>query len=319
MVELAESKVIITGAAGFLGRHLYSTLQSRGVAVIGCDNNWGTADLPLPGESSEGRLVQCDITRPETLDFLKEGDVVFHLAAIANPRTCADNFDLAFRVNVEGTKNVLDAYPEGSRVIFLSAAMAYGEPLYLPLDENHPLRAEDPYSTTKIVGERLCRAYAHMKGLRLTIVRNFSTYGPGQSVDYIVPRLLSQALAEGKIEIWTSTPTRDFTYVDDTIEALIAIAQSEELVGETVNVGSGQEVSIGVLAEKVSRLFGRLPVVDLKKEGVGGGRQVCNSDKLRQRSGWQPKVSLEEGLRRTIYYLRERSGNEYGRGHKTAD
>ena len=303
-VNWKNKKVAVTGAGGFIGGYLCKALVSEGATVMALDNfEIGSREVLNP-ILSEIRLLQCDITQREQLEELAGAEVVFHLAAIASPKACVDNFPKAYQVNVEGTKNVLEACAPGTRLIFLSGAIVYGEPLYIPVDENHPLRGRDPYSLTKVMGECLCWAMMATKKLQPTVVRNFTTYGPGQSAAYVIPSLITQGLNEKKIEVWNDRPSRDFTYVDDAVNALVSIAQTPSLVGEVVNLGSGVETRIAALATLISNVLGELPVVNLNKEVVGSARQSCANAKLRDSTQWAPKVPLNEGIPRTIEWLR---------------
>jgi nucleoside-diphosphate-sugar epimerase len=300
-----ENQVVaVTGAAGFLGSHLCEALVAEGALVCALDNFEAGTETNLERVRDELRVIPFDITRAGSNGPLAEADVVFHLAAIANPRLCQEQFPRAYQVNVEGTRRVLESCRPGARFVFLSGAMAYGEPQALPIPETHPLGARDPYSLTKIMGECLVWALASTRRLGATVVRNFSTYGPRQSADYVIPRMITQGLTQGRIELWTTKPTRDFTYIDDSTRALLAIAASQELIGEAVNLGSGAEISIGELAARVARLLGGLPVHDLARAVVGSQRQCADNAKLRRATGWQPRVSLEEGLAQTIDWLR---------------
>lgn len=302
-----DKVVAVTGAAGFIGGHLCKALVAEGAKVMALDNlEIGSREV-LDPIISEIRLLQCDITRKDDLEPLGGAEIVFHLAAIASPKACLDDFAKAYRVNVEGTKNVLEASSPGSRVIFLSGAIVYGEPLYIPVDENHPLRGRDPYSLTKIIGECLCWALMATKKLQPTVVRNFTTYGPGQSVQYVIPSLVTQGLKEGRIEVWNDKPSRDFTYVDDTVKALLNIAQTPSLVGEAVNLGSGVETPIGTLARMIADTLSNLEVENLNRDVVGSARQSCANAKLRSSTEWAPKVSLNEGIQRTVDWLKRSS------------
>lgn len=309
MTELgwAGKKVVVTGAGGFLGSNLCEALVARGAKVIALDDFTigSTSNIELPKDEIE--VVNCDITKNDFKEYITNSTAIFHLAAIASPRKSKDDFDLAFRVNVEGTKNVLDAARDCQRVIFMSAAATYGNPVRIPIDENHPLNGKDPYAITKIMAEYLCHNYYQNYGVPVVIVRNFSTFGPRQPSEYIIPTLITQALREKRLEIWNSKPTRDFMYIDNTIDALLRIAESEELIGDVINVGSGDEVQIGALAEKISQIFGGIPVVDLNMDVVGSERLVCDNTKLKKTTGWKPLISFEDGLQKTCGWLQQTS------------
>jgi nucleoside-diphosphate-sugar epimerase len=301
-----NESVVVTGAAGFLGSHLCQTLASNGARVVALDNVETGSSANLESLNGGIQIISCDITKKDDLQsYIRDSQTVFHLAAIASPRACKANFDLAFDVNVVGTKNILSACENGQRVIFMSSASVYGEPAYVPIDEDHPLDGKDPYAATKIMAENLCRNYYQSYGVSVIIVRNFNAFGPRQSPEYIVPTLITQALNDNRIEIWSVKPTRDLMYVDNTIEALLRIAGSDELGGQVVNVGSGEEIQIGVLAEKVAQICGGVPLVDLNKDVIGSPRLVCDNAKLKETTGWKITVAFEEGLQRTTDWFRK--------------
>lgn len=299
-----KKRVVVTGAAGFLGRHLVKRLVELGAVVTAIDNfSFSSKDLfGFPHEKVN--FIEADIVKDDLCALIQSGDLVYHLAALADPRACKENFELAFEVNVRGTKRVLDASKGCARFIFLSGGAVYGDPSYLPIDEKHPLNADDPYAVTKIMGEFLCRTYGATFALPVTIVRNFATFGPGQPVNYVIPTIITQGLSKHKVEIWNASPTRDFLFVENTIDGLIKIAQTERLIGETVNLGSGQEIQIGYLAQKIAAYLGGVPVVSLDKEVVGSKRLCCDNTKLKETTGWEVRISLEEGLQRTIDWFK---------------
>lgn len=301
-----NKKVVVTGAGGFLGKSLCERLVSEGAKVYAIDDfSLGLGSHPSLSSIKGDIEIAChDIRDYDGLESkLKDSDAVFHLAAIADPRACKENFDLAFSVNVVGTKNILQASKNCKRIICMSSASVYGAPEYVPINENHPRNGKDPYALTKIMGESLCRNYHENYKVPVTIARNFNSFGPGQSRAYLIPTLITQALEKGKIEIWSSKPSRDFTYVDNTIDALLKIAETDKLIGDIVNIGSRYEVSSGELAEKISKMVGDVSVIDLKKETVGSSRLVCDNAKLKS-IGWEPKISFEEGLEKTIKWYK---------------
>lgn len=298
--------VLITGAAGFVGTHLCARLAAEGARVVGADNfSFARPDRPASGASGY-ELVTLDLRQPDATKALLERtqpDVIYHMAAIANPRTCKQDFPLAFEVNVVGTRNVLQFAPPAARFVFMSSAAVYGPPEYLPIDENHPRRGSDPYSVTKIMGEDLALAYQRNYNRDVAIVRNFNSYGVGQTGDYIVPQLIRQALTERKIEIWDPRTVRDLMYIDNTVDALLAIASSGQKT--VVNVGAGRGMTVGELASTIAgRLGSTIPVVDLKKAVLGSPALVSNNERLRAMD-WSERVGFEDGIERTIAWTRQ--------------
>lgn len=297
--------VVVTGAAGFVGSHLVARLAAEGARVAGLDNlsfarpDWSKASgLPAP--------AHVDIRQGDAVkSFLAAAapEYLFHLAAVANPRTCKQDFPLAFDVNVGGTQHLLHYASPSARFVFLSSAAVYGAPDSLPIEETAPRRGSDPYSVTKIVGEDLVACYKKNYGRNTVTVRNFNTFGVGQTGDYIVPQLIRQAISERKIEIWDPRTVRDLLYIEDMIDALLTIAASSE--AGPLNIGSGRATSVGELAETISGRFGGgLPVIDLKKAVLGSPALVASNARLRA-LGWSERVGFAAGVERTIAWTRE--------------
>ena len=307
-------KVVVTGAAGFLGSSLVPRLTAEGATVTAADN----FSFARPDQASGVAPRDVDIRDGPAVERLMgeaQPDVVIHLAAVANPRTCKQDFPLAFDVNVGGTQHLLRYAPAPARFVFMSSAAVYGEPLYLPIDENHPRRGRDPYSITKIIGEDLCELYATNYQRSVVVARNFNAFGVGQTGDYIVPQLIRQALTEHKIEIWDARTVRDLTYVDNTVDALVRIAQSDHK--GTVNIGSGRGVSVGELARRIGQKLGGVPVVDLKKKVLGSPVLVASNARL-ESLGWSERVTFEDGLDRTIEWTRGRIASSGSASASTA-
>ncbi len=297
---LAGRTVLVTGAAGFLGTTLHPRLVAEGARVIAVDN----LSFARPDRAGGPEIRPVDIRDPKAVEALyteTRPDLVLHLAAVANPRTCKQDFPLAFEVNVGGTQNLLRHAPPAARFFFMSSAAVYGEPLYLPLDEAHPRRGKDPYTVTKIIGEDLCQNYVENYQRSVVVARNFNTFGAGQTGDYIVPQLIRQALTEHRIELWDPRTVRDLTYVDNTVDAIVRLAASDRT--GVFNIGSGRGVSVGDLAQLVSRKLGDVPIVDLKKRALGSPLLISSNQRLRD-LGWSETVGFEEGVDRTIAWMR---------------
>jgi len=303
-VKIEGKTVCVTGAAGFLGSHLCRALVLRDAKVIALDN-FTIGDRGKLREIEDRVEVVTGDTR--NVDSLKEhimrSQIVFHLAAIDNRKTCEKDFPLAFDVNTRGTANVLSLCSNVERVVFTSSTMVYGEPKYLPIDEKHPLDGYDPYAVSKIAAEHLFKAYHFIQYLPFTIVRNSNTFGPGQGRDYLIPSLIIEGLTRKQIEVWTPGVLRDFQYVDNCIDALIKIAESESTLGETVNLGSGQGITTGEFTDIICKYLGAT-WVDMKKPPPVSSRLVSDISKVKALTCWKPKVSLEEGLQRTIEHYK---------------
>ncbi|OGO43357.1 MAG: hypothetical protein A2Z05_07295 [Chloroflexi bacterium RBG_16_60_22] len=303
-MKIAGKTVCVTGAAGFLGAPLCRELIARGARVIGLDN-FSVGHAAKFEDIKDGlEVYTADVRDPDSLkEPISRSQVVFHLAAIDNRKICEQDPTLAFNVNIMGTSNVLSLCSGAERVVYLSSTMVYGEPKYLPIDEKHPLDGYDPYAVSKIAAEHLFRAYHFIRGIPFTIVRNTNTFGPGQGRSYLIPSLIIEGLTRGQIDVWTPGVLRDFQYVDNCIDALIRIAESAAAAGETVNLGSGLGITVGELTDIICRQLGA-SWVDVKKPAPVSSRLVSDISRLRALTGWEPKISLEEGLRRTIAHYR---------------
>lgn len=310
--DLRGAKVLVTGSSGFIGSNLCTRLLSEfGCSVVGIDSitpkftKIGEGDSLSSGNESFS-FNQIDIANgKEVEDVFKQNefDFIFHLAALANPRTCKQDFGLAFNVNVVGTKNIVERSDKDSRLVFMSSAAVYGNPLTLPISEAHPRNGNDPYSISKIMGEDLCLCFSNNYKHDICIARNFNTFGDGQIGDYIIPTLIKQAVMEHKIEIWNSKPIRDFMYIEDAVNALITIAQQGS-AAEVYNIGTGKGTTIGSLASTVRDVVDQKMIVnDMEKQVLGSSELVADSRKLAS-LGWRAQVQFEDGLRKTIDWFK---------------
>lgn len=296
--------VLVTGAAGFIGSHLVEALVERGAIVIGVD---------LIDEPWRLRHVLQDITYvPADLgewDGNEASDaspeVVFHLAAFSMPSAAQREPGLALRQNVMATARALElARRWGVRkFLFTSAGALYtNQPRYVPIDEQHPIDpSQGVYTMTKRLGELLCEDAHRLWAVPTMYMRLFNTYGPRQSTDFLIPSLVAQARREGRVTVRTEAVQRDFVYVSDAVEALLAGAWSG-WCGGPVNVGTGIEHSIGEVGRKIAALLG-VGAECLNEPAFGPVRQVCDARLARRLLGWEPARTLDEGLALTVRAL----------------
>ncbi len=295
-------RILVTGAGGFLGGNLCRRLVGHGFAgeVVAFDRF--AADAPLLAGLAGLERVAGDVRHDADLARCLRGvDVVFHLAAISNPRACEADPTLARAVNVDGTAAVVRA-AAGRRLVLLSSAAVYAVNGSAPLAEDAPLGPIGVYGETKLAAERLCRAASAEGHVRAVVVRNFNTYGGGQGDEFLVPQIVRQALVEGIICITSCAPVRDFTYVDDTVRALAALGEDDVEPG-VFNLGSGEGLAVGDAALAAGALFGT-PVCCLHAPVAGSGRLVACTEKLGRATGWRPAVPIVEGLARTAAWFR---------------
>lgn len=291
-------KVLVTGAAGFIGRKLCRELRKFNgrfqFDVVELDKEKLTA----------GGAIQCDIRDEGSMKVaatLMDGvDACVHLAAIAAPRQAEADPSLAWETNVRGTQNVLALCRKVGvkKVVFVSSAHVYGiSPKYLPTDERHPLALLDTYTATKIMGEQLCHLYYENYGLSYTTCRLFNAYGPGQSLDYFMGAKLKQGRAGGPLTIMNGDVTKDWVWVYDVVDALVRCVETS-YVGP-LNIGTGTETSLREIADSIASAYDTVVVPDAGKDS-GPTRMCADWSRAERAIGWKPKVYLADGIRRTI-------------------
>ncbi len=309
-------KVLVTGAGGFIGSHLAERLAEEGARVralvhYNALGSWAWLDhTALAGEME---VLAGDVRDPGSVAQAVEGvEVVFHLAAlIAIPYSYQAPASYV-ATNIQGTLNVLQAARQAgvARLVHTSTSEVYGTAQRVPIAEDHPLVGQSPYSATKIAADKLAESFHLSFGLPVVTVRPFNTFGPRQSARAVIPTIITQALAGQPVRLGNLNPTRDLNYVANTVDGFLAAAQAERALGRTVNLGSGREISIGDLALLIGRLMGR----DLGLEQDAGRLRPAASEVERlladnrladQLLGWRPRLSLEEGLEKTITWLRQ--------------
>lgn len=317
-MNLKQKKVLVTGAGGFIGSHLTEHLVDLNADVkafvrYNSRNDWGLLEL-LPKE----KLDQIEVIMGDLRDeyavrqAAKDVDVVFHLASlIAIPYSYIHPREVV-ETNVIGTLNVMMAANENSikKIVHTSTSEVYGTAMYTPIDENHPLQGQSPYSASKIGADKIAESFYRSFDLPVTIIRPFNTYGPRQSARAVIPAIITQALTSNKIYLGSLHPTRDYTYVKDIINAFIKVAESRNAIGEVINVGSNFEISIGELAEKIISIICKdIEIITeprrIRPEKSEVERLCCDNTKAKKLLGWEPKVTLEEGLKTTVKWILE--------------
>jgi dTDP-glucose 4,6-dehydratase len=258
-------------------------------------------------------VVAGDITDQESVDrAIRDREIVFHLAAlIAIPYSYAAPA-LFLRTNAEGTLSVLQATRkfEVERVIHTSTSEVYGTARYVPIDEVHPLQGQSPYSASKIAADKLAEAFFCSFDLPVVTVRPFNTFGPRQSARAVIPTIMTQCLTGGTVRLGSLHPTRDLNFVDNIVEGFLAAAECPDAVGQTINLGSGREISIENLARLIARLTGvKMEIVQqserLRPEKSEVDRLLADNSLAKSLLKWKPQVSLEEGLEKTLDWLKE--------------
>ena len=315
-MDWTHKTVLVTGAGGFIGSHLTERLVTlsanvRALVRYNSSGTWGWLDTSTARDEIE--VVSGDIRDPDSIEQAFRGvDIVFHLAALIGIPYSYSTPLAYVRTNIEGTLNVLQLARQSDvgLTVHTSTSEVYGSARYVPIDEEHPLQGQSPYAASKIGADYMVESYHRSFGLPVTTVRPFNAYGPRQSDRAIVPTIVTQALRASEVRLGNLSPTRDLTYVTDTAEGYILVAESPEAVGQTINIGSGREISIRELAETILRLSGRnVPIVlddeRVRPEGSEVERLCADSSKALRISGWRPKISLQKGLADTMDWIKD--------------
>ena len=308
-------KVLVTGADGFIGSHLTESLLAEGydvraLAQYNSFNYWGW--LEDIGSNSNLEIVCGDVRDTAYCREICKGiDVIFHLAAlIAIPYSyiAPQSF---IETNIKGTLNICQAAKDWKvkRILVTSTSEVYGTAQYVPIDEKHPLQPQSPYSASKIGADAIAMSFYNAYQLPVTIVRPFNTYGPRQSARAVIPTIITQ-IANGnkEIKIGDTTPTRDFNYVKDICNGFILLAKCDKAIGETVNIGSNDEISIKELFALIKDIMHSDAnlIVDeqrLRPEHSEVFRLRCDNTKIKELTGYEPQYALREGLEKTVEWF----------------
>lgn len=317
-MKLENRKILVTGAGGFIGSHLTEALLEKGAQVTAFVRYNSRSDFGFLNDlsvhnSNNLRIFQGDLRDlPSVMNAVEDQEVIFHLGAmIAIPYSYLNPWD-AFETNVKGTLNVLTSAMNSNvkKIINTSTSETYGTAQYTPIDEKHPMQGQSPYSASKIAADKFVESFISSYDLPVTTIRPFNTYGPRQSARAVIPTIISQVLSHEVLTLGSLSPTRDFTFVKDTVRGFIMLAENEGSIGEVFNVGSGQEISIGDIANKIISLTGKNIEISEDKDRVRPSKSevyqlICDNTKSKKILSWEPKYSLEEGLEITIKWVQE--------------
>ena len=315
----AGRRALVTGAGGFIGSHLTELLVERGAEVralvhYNARNDWGNLEL-IPAEvRAHVEVVMGDIGDPFGVARAVAGcDDVFHLAALIGIPYSYVAPQSYVETNISGTLNVLEAVRAntGTRLVHTSTSETYGTARYTPIDEEHPLQGQSPYSASKIGADKMVESYVRSFEIPATTLRPFNTFGPRQSLRAIIPTIIAQALAGDVVRLGALTPVRDFTFVTDTARAFLAVAESDAALGGTFNAGNERGVAVGDLAELTLEILdsrARLETDEMRIRPEASEVHTLLADigAIVETTGWRPQVGLREGLARTIEFLRGR-------------
>jgi NAD dependent epimerase/dehydratase len=316
--DWAGRLVLVTGAEGFIGSTLVDTLVERGARVRAFVHYKPYAEhgnlAPYLADPDSPVTVRAGDLRDggQLIDAVDGCDTVFHLGALIGIPYSYEAPDSYVQTNVMGTLNVAAACRRhGARLVHTSTSETYGTALQVPIAETHPLQPQSPYSASKIGADMMALSFWHAFELPVSVVRPFNCYGPRQSARAVIPTILGQLHAGvTEIKLGATTPTRDFTFVTDTATGFVAVANAEKSVGEVINIGSGQEISIGDLAQVLIEVSGKDAriVADEQRVRPTGSeveRLLADNTKARELTSWIPQVPLREGLQRTSDWIRD--------------
>lgn len=310
-------QVLVTGAGGFIGSHLVERLVAEGASVrafVRYNSRGDAGFLRLVPKDiiQQVRIVAGDIRDADAIHKAVEGQqIVFHLGALISiPYSYQHPFEVT-EVNVMGTLNILMACNKlgVDRLIHTSTSEVYGSALRVPIDETHPLQGQSPYSASKIGADKLAESFYCTYNLPVVTVRPFNTFGPRQSARAVIPAVITQALAQSVIRLGNLETTRDFTYVDDTVDGFVKAAEVPEVEGKTMNLGTGSEIKIGALVEKIISVTGSSAHIEVDTNRLRPAdsevqRLLSNNALARSTLGWAPRTSLDDGLKQTVEWIK---------------
>jgi len=313
-VNLKNRKILVTGADGFIGSHLSEELVRSGCDVrafvlYNSFNSWGWLDHTPQDIQDSLDVFAGDIRDPHGVkDAMKGCDIVIHLAALIAIPYSYHSPDTYVDTNIKGTLNILQAARSlgVAKVVHTSTSEVYGTARYVPIDEDHPLQGQSPYSATKIAADQLSLSFYRSFDTPVAIIRPFNTYGPRQSARAVIPSVITQ-IASGQLQIKLGSlhPTRDFSYIKDTVRGFISAAESDAVVGEVINTGTNSEISIGKLVELIADIMQvKVDILSEQKRLRPKKSEVerlwADNSKARKLTGWEPEYAGLNGLKRGL-------------------
>jgi dTDP-glucose 4,6-dehydratase len=313
-----QKQVLVTGAGGFIGSHLVEQLVEQGALVrafvrYNSRGDAGLLRMLAPEMRGKLQILSGDLRDGQaTQDAVTDCEYVFHLGALISiPYSYLHSYEVA-ETNFMGTLNVLNACHRAkvTRLIHTSTSEVYGTARYTPMDEKHPLQGQSPYSASKIGADKLAESYYCAYQLPVVTVRPFNTYGPRQSARAVIPAIITQALTYDVVHVGNLETTRDFTFVNDTVNGFLCAARAHSVEGKTLNLGTGSEIKIGDLASKILSMIGShakviVDSVRLRPNDSEVYRLISDNGLARKTLGWQPQTELEHGLELTIAWIQK--------------
>ncbi|MDP9268908.1 MAG: NAD-dependent 4,6-dehydratase LegB [Acidobacteriota bacterium] len=313
-MNLKSAKILVTGADGFIGSHLAEYLVSQGCDVrafvfYNSFNSWGWLDHAAPEIKKSLDVFAGDIRDPHGVQVAMRGcDVVLHLAALIAIPYSYHSPSMYVETNVRGTLNIVQAAQDlgVQKVVHTSTSEVYGTAQFVPITEEHPLQGQSPYSATKIGADQIAMSFYSSFNVPIAIVRPFNTYGPRQSARAVIPTIITQIANGGKrVKLGSVLPTRDFSFVKDTVRGIVAMARSDEAVGKVVNLGSNFEISIRETVDLISQIMGvkveiETDAVRLRPQKSEVERLWADNRKAKQVLGWEPEYAGREGFGRGL-------------------
>jgi NAD dependent epimerase/dehydratase len=317
MYQWTGKKVLVTGAGGFIASHLVEKLVHQGAQVHAFVRYNSRNDVGLLRTLEPDVLAQINVIHGDLRDMdaiyeaARNIDIIFHLGAlIAIPYSYRHPREV-IETNIMGTLNVLTATRDlgVQRMIHTSTSEVYGTARYTPIDENHPLQGQSPYSASKIGADKIVESYYRSFNVPVATLRPFNTFGPRQSARAVIPTIITQALTKDEIHLGSLDTSRDFTFVKDTVNGFICLAEAENILGDEINLGNNAAITIGDLTKKVFGLLGKEPHIIVEEQRLRPEKSEvrklhASNQKALDLIGWKPQVSLDQGLQITIDWIK---------------